>query len=381
VPRLTRAQAQGHNRARILAAARAEFAERGFRDAKVDVIAERAELTRGAVYSNFPGKRALYFAVLAEVAAEAPDPAGSADTGARATSAGPDRPPEPEPAVTDSPSAAGRARDLDTVGAGLAAFARYAVARLPMSTDETRALDGDLLPEVQADPRAAQAYAQLTALRSLLLGLALERMAGTGVRMVRVAQLAFTMLHGAGQLAAAAPGFGEPFDVVTACASLAGLNLGDEWSAPHLAYVPRARATDAPWSPPAADDAVRAGPARWGDGVVAVLGLYRLSAIEEAVRAAPPGTAVTAVVVCSDPAEFGALVRLVLTELRSGLSAAVPARAWPALQVVNDETGALAAAAGVPAFSDATEAAIRIAGGRIVARADGYGACHAATTA
>jgi hypothetical protein len=40
----------------------------------------------------------------------------------------------------------------------------------------------------------------------------------------------------------------------------------------------------------------------------------------------------------------------------------------------------VAAAAGVPAFSDATETAVRIENGRIVARADGYGACHAAAT-
>ena len=69
--RLTRAEAQERNRGRVLAAARAEFAERGFRETKIDAIAERAELTRGAVYSNFPGKRALYFAVLAEDAENA----------------------------------------------------------------------------------------------------------------------------------------------------------------------------------------------------------------------------------------------------------------------------------------------------------------------
>src|SRR3954451_13239970 len=69
--RLNRAQAQQRNRARVLAAARAEFTERGFRDAKVDRIAERAELTRGAVYSNFTGKRALYLAVLADAAERA----------------------------------------------------------------------------------------------------------------------------------------------------------------------------------------------------------------------------------------------------------------------------------------------------------------------
>ena len=37
------------------------------RRGKVDRIAERAELTRGAVYSNFPGKRALYLAVLVDM--------------------------------------------------------------------------------------------------------------------------------------------------------------------------------------------------------------------------------------------------------------------------------------------------------------------------
>ena len=57
--RLSRAEMQERNRDKVLAAARDEFSERGFREAKIDVIAERAELTRGAVYSNFPGKRAL----------------------------------------------------------------------------------------------------------------------------------------------------------------------------------------------------------------------------------------------------------------------------------------------------------------------------------
>lgn len=73
--RLSRAQAQQQTRSRVLAAARDEFAERGFRTARIDSIADRAGLTRGAVYSNFPGKRALYFSVLAEAAdrpAEAP---------------------------------------------------------------------------------------------------------------------------------------------------------------------------------------------------------------------------------------------------------------------------------------------------------------------
>jgi hypothetical protein len=47
---------------------------------------------------------------------------------------------------------------------------------------------------------------------------------------------------------------------------------------------------------------------------------------------------------------------------------------------VFDEAGVVAAAAGVPAISDATETAVRISDGRIVARADGFGACHAAAS-
>src|SRR3954466_9473140 len=78
--RLTRAQQQERNRAAVLAAARQEFAERGYADAKVDRIAERAELTRGAVYSNFPSKRALYLAVLID-SIEHTDEVGSSNSG------------------------------------------------------------------------------------------------------------------------------------------------------------------------------------------------------------------------------------------------------------------------------------------------------------
>ena len=48
--RLTRAQQQERTQAAVLAAAREEFTEHGYAEAKVDRIAERAELTRGAVY-------------------------------------------------------------------------------------------------------------------------------------------------------------------------------------------------------------------------------------------------------------------------------------------------------------------------------------------
>jgi AcrR family transcriptional regulator len=112
-----RAQTQARNRAMVLGAAREEFIERGFRDARIDDIAERAGLTRGAVYSNFPGKRALYFAVLATDAENAPEP------------------PHPPPGAS--------AREA------LGGFGRAFLARLPLATDEqhsTARLGVDLMP-------------------------------------------------------------------------------------------------------------------------------------------------------------------------------------------------------------------------------------------
>ncbi|MFC5749744.1 TetR/AcrR family transcriptional regulator [Actinomadura rugatobispora] len=354
--RLTRAETQRRNRARVLEAAREEFAERGYRDAKIDAIAERAELTRGAVYSNFPGKRALYFAVLADLA---------------------DREPAPPPGPGG------------TAGDALAAFARAWVARLPLATDQRHGaarLGMDVLPEIIADERLRKPFAQLMKLEAVLLGLCLERLGPPvpqhlpGGRMVRTAETALTTLQGAAQLAAAAPGFVEPFDIVGACRRLADLETDDRWPVPPI--VARTRPAADPWSPPPpATDAFRGDPVPFtGDGVVAVLGLHRLAAAEEAVRAAPPGAEVTAVLVTGAPDELAPLVRLVLAEMRVCLRQAVPEEAWPRLRIVVDETGATAAAAGVTAVSDATETAVRIESGRIVARAEGFGACHAAAT-
>ena len=178
----------------MLAAARDEFTERGFRAAKIDSIADRAELTRGAVYSNFPGKRALYFAVLADRAENAPPP--------------------PAPA------------SARTVREALGDLARAWLARLPLATDEQHSiarLGVDLLPEILADERTRVPYAELLRLEALLLGLALENLGPGAARRVRVAETVLTTLHGARQMAAAAPGFVEPFDVISACEHLAGL--------------------------------------------------------------------------------------------------------------------------------------------------------------
>lgn len=345
---------QARNRAKVLVAARDEFIERGFRDARIDAIAERAELTRGAVYSNFPGKRALYFAVLADDVESAPEP----------------------------PTQPGR-----TARAALGAFARAWVTQLPLATDEQddpARLGMDLMPEVLADELTRRPFAQLMKLDAILLGLALERLSPPSAparRLVRVAEATLTTLHGASQMAAAAPGFVEPFDIVSACEQLAGLDLGDGWAPPHLPFVPQARPTDERWSPPHAVDLIRREPARLAtDGVVAILGLHRLDAVEEAVRAAPAGADVTAVLVTGEPTELAPLARLAVAELSRYVRQAFPPSAWPRLQVVLDERATVAAAAGVPAVSDGTEAAVRVHSGRVVARADGHGACHAAAS-
>jgi AcrR family transcriptional regulator len=58
------------NRARILAAATAEFAARGFDGASMDAIAARTNTTRALINYYFVGKETLYLAVLERVYAE-----------------------------------------------------------------------------------------------------------------------------------------------------------------------------------------------------------------------------------------------------------------------------------------------------------------------
>ena len=58
------------NRARILAAAIAEFASRGFEGASMDAIAARTRTTRALINYYFGSKQALYLAVLERVYAE-----------------------------------------------------------------------------------------------------------------------------------------------------------------------------------------------------------------------------------------------------------------------------------------------------------------------
>ncbi|MEH1015453.1 helix-turn-helix domain-containing protein [Micromonospora sp. CPCC 206060] len=352
--RLSRAEAQERTRGKILAAARVEFTERGYRAARIDDIAARAELTRGAVYSNFPGKRALYFAVLADLAAQVTVPA--------------------------------HARPGGTPKAALGAFARSWVTRLPLTDHDVDHgpdhLGLGLTAEIFADERLRRPFRQLLKLDALLLALALEQLAPPVsaapvpvARLVRLAETVLTTLHGASQLAATAPGFVEPFDVVSACEQLAGLTFSDWWAPPPVGAT--SRPVDEPWAPPAATDPVRAEPVPLReDGVVVFLGLDRLAAVEDAVRAAPAGTPVSAVLVTGAPGELAPLARLVLLDLGNHLRQSFPGPAWPRLRVVCDASGDIATAAGVP-VDDATETALRIDRGRVIRRADGPGAGYA----
>ena len=55
---------QRDGRAALLEAALEVFADRGYRDASVDEIAERAGYSKGAIYFHFSGKEDLFFALL-----------------------------------------------------------------------------------------------------------------------------------------------------------------------------------------------------------------------------------------------------------------------------------------------------------------------------
>ena len=57
----------GASRDRVFAAAAAEFAAHGFAGANMDRIARAARLNKAMIYSHFPGKTALYRAILADM--------------------------------------------------------------------------------------------------------------------------------------------------------------------------------------------------------------------------------------------------------------------------------------------------------------------------
>ncbi|SFR04379.1 DNA-binding transcriptional regulator, AcrR family [Lentzea waywayandensis] len=347
--RLTRVQQQARTRAAVLAAAREEFAEHGFVPAKVDRIAERAELTRGAVYSNFPSKRALYLAVLID----------------QVEKSGSD---EPQASVSSTSK-------VDALGV----FARVWLERLPLVGDsapggrlQLRSLDG-----VFEDEHGPAVLAQAARLEALLLAIALER--GAPARQVRLAELVLTLLDGAGHRAETSPGFGDPFDVAHACRHLATIDLKDTWAPPHLPYVAPARTCADAWTAPEGlVDQISGDQVDLADGLVVVLGAGRLGAAEEAVRSAKPGEQVTVVIVTGDAEETGRLVRLRVTDAVGCLRRVFAPEVWQHVRLVLDDDALVASAIGVTNPGDDTESAVSVRNGVIVARAHGRGAGHAA---
>ncbi|RDI24936.1 TetR family transcriptional regulator [Rhodococcus sp. AG1013] len=347
--RLTRVQQQELNRRRVLAAARAEFSERGFRKATVDDIAIRSDLTRGAVYSNFPGKRALYLAVLAEEAENAGEVLNT---------------------YADDPEGA------------LAVFASTWVDRLPRTNNyeyqgsvqlTSPMLGVDLIPEILTDERFQRPFAQLVKLDAILLGLALERLSRAAERMVGVAESVLTVLYGASELSFVAPDFVDHSKVIATCRHITGIVIDDPWTLPATDVA--VNSVDEEWAVPRATDVVRGKPTAIDDGIVAVVGMNRLECIEHLVRTAPRESPVTAVLVTADVAELAPLARLALADMCRSLRQAFPSAAWPRVQVMVDPNGEIAAACGLSNVDDDTEAAVSISDGRITSRSIGPGAC------
>ncbi|MEU4311241.1 TetR family transcriptional regulator [Nocardia sp. NPDC024068] len=66
MPRLTRAESVQRTRNMLLTAAEEVFAEKGFTQASLEDIADRAGYSRGAVYANFTNKEDLFLALLGD---------------------------------------------------------------------------------------------------------------------------------------------------------------------------------------------------------------------------------------------------------------------------------------------------------------------------
>lgn len=69
----SRAETMAENRAKLIAAARRAFAEKGYAAASMDELTAAAGLTRGALYHGFGDKRGLLAAVVHQIDAEMAD--------------------------------------------------------------------------------------------------------------------------------------------------------------------------------------------------------------------------------------------------------------------------------------------------------------------
>ncbi|MBD8197684.1 TetR/AcrR family transcriptional regulator [Pantoea agglomerans] len=76
-----RTETMEENRAKLIAAARKAFAEKGFAAASMDELTASVGLTRGALYHNFGDKKGLLAAVVAQVDGEMAQQAKAAASG------------------------------------------------------------------------------------------------------------------------------------------------------------------------------------------------------------------------------------------------------------------------------------------------------------
>jgi hypothetical protein len=198
-------------------------------------------------------------------------------------------------------------------------------------------------------------YAGLLELNAVLLGLSLHGRPGP------IPRLALTLLAGATQLP---PGFVRPLQVAAACAHLT--DLDDPWTPPPT--TPAVRPANEPWSAPPVTDEVLRRTANL-DGVIVVLGLNRLAAVEDAVRSTD--VPITIALVSSRPDELGPFARYTTGAVLSCLQQP------PGVQLVHDETGVLSSALGCEVIGDDLEYAVLVDGDRISSRAEGFGAAYA----
>ena len=135
----TRGERQQQTRTALIAAARTVFARDGYHGARLDVIAHEAGYSKGAVYSNFDGKSALFLAVI------------DADL-ARADEIGHDAglPSAPAPHARTGPGAASPAPEHDEE-ARLAQAHGFSLASLEFIA--TAARDPSLTPELESRMR------------------------------------------------------------------------------------------------------------------------------------------------------------------------------------------------------------------------------------
>ena len=77
-----RVETMEENRAKLIAAARKAFCEKGYAEASMDELTAKAGLTRGALYHNFGDKRGLLAAVVNQIDSEMAARAQSIGAGA-----------------------------------------------------------------------------------------------------------------------------------------------------------------------------------------------------------------------------------------------------------------------------------------------------------